>query len=185
MKEWAAEYEYQDGPNDVGEMFARPGKLTDYFPKPYPNEEASRAANGGAYPPDLTLIIKARHSGKDYVFNLLTGYSDAPAGINLREGLHYNAYFPGGAVAMAAPLYDGSVEYDDGTPSNRSQLAKDVVEFLSWAAEPEMDERKKMGWKFLTLTSALLGVTWYWKRFKWSYVKSRKIVYKRPTVPEA
>lgn len=171
---FASEYEFTDGPNDQGEMFTRPGKLADYFPKPYPNEEASRAANGGAYPPDLSLIIKARHSGKDYVFSLLTGYCEPPAGISLREGLHYNPYFPGGAISMAAPLYDGAVEYEDGTPNHMSQLAKDVIEFLSFASEPEHDERKKMGWKFLAINALFLGLSWYWKRLRWSYIKVRR-----------
>ncbi|KAI9025522.1 cytochrome C1 family-domain-containing protein [Hyaloraphidium curvatum] len=185
MKTFASEYEFTDGPNDAGEMFTRPGKLTDYFPKPYPNEEASRAANGGAYPPDLSLIIKARHSGKDYLFSLLTGYCDPPAGVSVREGLHYNPYFPGGAISMAAPLYDGAVEYEDGTPNTKSQLAKDVIEFLSWASEPEHDERKKMGWKFLAINTLFLGLAWYWKRLRWSYIKTRKVVYKPVKVSDA
>jgi len=176
----AAEYEFTDGPNDQGEMFQRPGKPSDYMPKPYPNEEASRAANGGAYPPDLSLITKARHSGKDYVFALITGYAEPPAGVTLREGLHFNPYFPGGAIAMAPPISDGHVDFEDGTPNHKSQIAKDVVEFLSWAAEPEHDERKKMGWKFLAVATTMLGFSWYWKRFKWSYIKSRKVMYKPP-----
>ncbi|KAJ3342810.1 cytochrome c1 [Gonapodya sp. JEL0774] len=177
-KAMAAEFEYTDGPNDVGEMFQRPGKLSDYFPKPYPNEEASRAANGGAYPPDLSLITKARHSGKDYVFSLITGYCEPPAGVSIREGLYYNPYFPGGAIAMAPPISDGHVDYEDGTVNHKSQIAKDVVEFLAWAAEPEHDERKKMGWKFLAVAGTALGLSWWWKRFKWSYIKTRKLVYK-------
>ncbi|CAG8561131.1 2708_t:CDS:2, partial [Paraglomus brasilianum] len=143
-KAMAEEVEYTDGPDDSGEYFQRPGKLSDYLPRPYPNEEAARAANAGALPPDLSLMIKARHGGCDYVFSLLTGYVDPPAGIEIREGLHYNPYFPGGAIGMARVLYDGLVEYEDGTPATTSQMAKDVVTFLNWAAEPEHDERKKM-----------------------------------------
>ncbi|KAF8378134.1 hypothetical protein HHK36_029471 [Tetracentron sinense] len=141
-KAMAAEIEVVDGPNDEGEMFTRPGKLSDRFPQPYANEQAARFANGGAYPPDLSLITKARHNGQNYVFALLTGYRDPPAGVSIREGLHYNPYFPGGAIAMPKMLIDGAIEYEDGTPATESQMGKDVVTFLSWAAEPEMEERK-------------------------------------------
>jgi len=176
----AEEIEYEDGPNDIGENFKRPGKLSDYLPAPYPNEEAARAANGGALPPDLSLIIKSRHGGADYVYSLLTGYVDPPAGVEIREGLNYNPYFPGGAIAMARTLFDGVVEYDDGTPATVSQMAKDVVIFLSWAAEPEHDERKKMGLKAVIILSALFGLSVYMKRFKWSALKNRKLVYQPP-----
>ncbi|TYI60324.1 hypothetical protein E1A91_D10G096500v1 [Gossypium mustelinum] len=141
-KTMAAEIEVVDGPNDEGEMFTRPGKLSDRFPQPYANEAAARFANGGAYPPDLSLITKARHNGQNYVFALLTGYHDPPAGVTIREGLHYNPYFPGGAIAMPKMLIDGALEYEDGTPATEAQMGKDVVTFLSWAAEPEMEERK-------------------------------------------
>ncbi|GKV35792.1 hypothetical protein SLEP1_g44009 [Rubroshorea leprosula] len=114
-KAMAAEIEVVDGPNDEGEMFTRPGKLSDRFPQPYANEQAARFANGGAYPPDLSLITKARHNGQNYVFALLTGYHDPPAGVSIRGGLYYNPYFPGGAIAMPKMLNDGAVEYEDGT----------------------------------------------------------------------
>jgi len=177
-KALAAEAEVQDGPNEDGEMFMRPGKLSDYFPSPYPNEEASRAANGGALPPDLSLIIKARHGREDYIFSLLTGYCDPPAGVEMREGLHYNPYFPGQAIAMAAPLYDEAIEYTDGTPASMSQLAKDVATFLTWASEPELDERKRMGMKSIILLSFVTAGLWYMKRHKWSLLKTRVIQYK-------
>ncbi|CAE6441281.1 unnamed protein product [Rhizoctonia solani] len=180
VKTMAEEVEYEDGPNDAGEMFQRPGKLADYMPAPYPNEEAARAGNAGALPPDLSLIIKARHGGADYVYSLLTGYVDTPAGVEIREGLNYNPYFPGGAIAMARVLYDGLVEYDDGTPATSSQMAKDVVTFLSWAAEPEHDERKKMGLQAVILLSGMLAISLYVKRFKWSSIKTRKILYNPP-----
>ncbi|KAF8845174.1 cytochrome c1, component of the mitochondrial respiratory chain [Paxillus ammoniavirescens] len=176
----AEEIEYTDGPDDNGEMFQRPGKLSDYLPAPYPNEEAARAGNGGALPPDLSLIIKARHGGADYVFSLLTGYVDPPAGVEIREGMNYNPYFPGGAISMARVLFDGLVEYDDGTPATTSQMAKDVVTFLNWAAEPEHDERKKLGLKAVILFSALFAISIQVKRFKWSVIKNRKIFYKPP-----
>ena len=114
VKTMAEEVEVQDGPNDEGEMYMRPGKLADYLPAPYPNEQAARAANAGAYPPDLSLIVKARHGGDNYIYSLLTGYSDPPTGVEVREGLHYNPYFPGGAIAMAQNIYDEVVEFDDG-----------------------------------------------------------------------
>lgn len=137
--------EYDSEPNDEGEIEKRPGKLADYIPSPYKNDEAARAANNGALPPDLSLIIKARHGGCDYIFNLLTGYpEEPPAGATVQAGLNFNPYFPGTGIAMARVLYDGLIEYEDGTPATTSQMAKDVVEFLNWSAEPEMDQRKKV-----------------------------------------
>ncbi|KAJ3378239.1 cytochrome c1 [Entophlyctis sp. JEL0112] len=181
-KAMAAEYEYEDGPDDTGAMFMRPGKLSDRLPDAYPNEEAARAANGGAYPPDLSCIVKARHGEEDYVFALLLGYSDPPPGMSLREGLHFNRYFPGGAISMARALYDEVVEYEDGTPNNASQLAKDVTTFLSWASSPEHDERKKMGMRSIAISTLLLLLSVWYKRFKWAGIKTRQIVYKPPKV---
>ncbi|KAG9312944.1 cytochrome C1 family-domain-containing protein [Chiua virens] len=166
----AEEIEYTDGPDDNGEMFQRPGKLSDYLPAPYPNEEAC----------SRRLIIKARHGGADYVFSLLTGYMDPPAGIEIRDGMNYNPYFPGGAISMARLLFDGLVEYDDGTPATTSQMAKDVVTFLNWAAEPEHDERKRLGLKAVILFSTLFAISIYIKRFKWTVIKNRKILYNPP-----
>ncbi|KAK2465649.1 hypothetical protein APHAL10511_002193 [Amanita phalloides] len=181
VRQMAEEVEYTDGPNDQGEMFQRPGKLSDYMPAPYPNEQASRSSNGGSLPPDLSLIVKARHSGADYIFSLLTGYIDPPAGVEVREGMNYNPYFPGGAISMARVLFDGLVEYDDGTPATTSQMAKDVVTFLNWAAEPEHDTRKQYGIKAVILCSALTLLSIYVKRFKWIPIKNRKIVYSPPS----
>ncbi|KAK4051992.1 cytochrome c1 [Microbotryomycetes sp. JL221] len=180
-KTMAEEVEYEDGPDANGEMFQRPGKLADYMPPPYANEEAARSGNAGALPPDLSLIVKARHGGADYINALLTGYVDPPAGVEIREGLNYNPYFPGGAIGMARVLYDGLVEYEDGTPATTSQMAKDVVTFLSWAAEPEHDQRKKMGMQATIILSALLALSIVTKRQKWAGLKSRKIVYNPPT----
>ncbi|KAI8834040.1 cytochrome C1 family-domain-containing protein [Chytriomyces cf. hyalinus JEL632] len=182
VKEMAAEYEYEDGPNDQGEMFKRPGKLSDRFPVAYPNEEAARAANGGAYPPDLSCIVKARHGEEDYIFALLLGYTEPPPGISIRDGLHFNRYFPGGAISMARAVYDEVVDYEDGTPNNASQLAKDVTTFLTWASYPEHDERKKMGMKSIAIMGILFGLSIWYKRFKWSPIKTRQIVYKAPKV---
>ncbi|XP_028410030.1 cytochrome c1, heme protein, mitochondrial-like [Dendronephthya gigantea] len=173
----AEEIQVMDGPDDEGNMFERPGKLSDYLPNPYPNEEAARAANGGAYPPDLSFIANARHGGEDYIFSILTGYFDAPAGIELRDDLYYNAYFPGQSIAMAPALYTNIIEYEDGTPATMSQLAKDVSTFLRWAAEPDHDQRKRMGIKALSIFSILVLASWYYKRHKWSVLKSRKLAY--------
>jgi len=176
-KALAASYEIKDGPNDEGEMFERPGKLADHFPGPYENEEQARYINGGALPPDLSCVSKARHDGSNYIFSLLTGYKDAPAGIELREGLHYNPYFPGGAIAMAPPLNPDGVEYEDGTVATVPQMAKDVAIFLQWCSMPEQDERKKTGVKCqITLVAAAL-LAGYYKRFRWNIIKTRKISY--------
>eukprot|EP00002_Diphylleia_rotans_P004654 TRINITY_DN1353_c0_g1_i1.p1 TRINITY_DN1353_c0_g1~~TRINITY_DN1353_c0_g1_i1.p1 ORF type:complete len:287 (-),score=57.83 TRINITY_DN1353_c0_g1_i1:477-1337(-) len=175
-KALAAESEYLDGPNDQGEMYTRSGKLSDYLPKPYANDNAARAANNGALPPDLSLMVKARVGGADYLFSLLTGYKEPPAGVTVREGLYYNPYFAGGAIAMPMQLFEGSVEYDDGTPSSVSQMAKDVVTFLAWTAEPEHDDRKRMGLKAMVVLGTMLIASAYFKRLKWSVVKNRKII---------
>jgi len=177
MKELAAEVDVEDGPNDEGEMFDRPGKLSDKLPKPYANDEAGRAANNGALPPDLTLMTKARHGGSDYMFALLTGYVDAPEGKTMLPGLYYNPYFAGGAIAMERQLNDGQLEYEDGTEATASQLAKDVSTFLTWAAEPEHDERKQMGIKWFLAMLAMVGITGFYKRLRWSVLKTRKISY--------
>jgi ubiquinol-cytochrome c reductase cytochrome c1 subunit len=165
-KALAEENEYEGEVNLEGEPTQRAGKLSDYLPSPYKNDEAARAANNGALPPDLSLMVKARHGGCDYIFNLLTGYpEDPPAGAVVQSGLNFNPYFPGTGIAMARVLYDGLVEYEDGTPATTSQMAKDVTEFLNWAAEPEADQRKKMGWKILAVTSILFGMSVWLKRY--------------------
>jgi len=176
-KALALSFTYIDGPNDKGDMFERPGRLADAFKAPYPNEEKARYVNNGAYPPDLSCIVKGRVGGADYIFALLTGYKDPPHGIALREGLHYNPYFPGGAISMTKALMDGMVEFEDGTPATESQMAKDVSTFLSWCSEPESDERKKFGVRVvIALVLASLGAG-YAKRFSWNLIKTRKISY--------
>lgn len=178
-KEEAAEIEVKDGPNDEGEMFERPGKLSDYIPAPYPNENAARFANNGALPPDLSLMVKARGGKEDYIFSLLTGYRQPPHGVTIREGLYYNPYFPGGAIAMTQALSNDQVEYDDGTPASISQMAKDVSTFLAWAAEPEHDERKRLGIKTIFILTLMSIPTLYLKRLRWSAVKSRVIRFRK------
>jgi len=164
-----------DGPNDAGEMFERPGKLSDRLPAPYKNEEQARSINNGALPPDLSLIGKSRGRGEDYIFALLTGYKDAPAGVvvNTAGGQHYNPYFAGGKIGMAKQLVDGAVEYADGTPATASQMAKDVAVFLAWAAEPDQDARKEHGLKFFLAMAAAAAITGYYKRFRWGPLKVR------------
>jgi ubiquinol-cytochrome c reductase cytochrome c1 subunit len=176
MKAIALEAEIEDGPDEEGEMFLRPGKLADAYPSPYKNEAAARFVNGGAYPPDLSVMTKARHDGQNYLFSLLLGYKEPPAGVGVREGLHYNPYFPGGAIAMPKMLADEGTEYDDETPATESQQAKDVTTFLSWCAEPEHDDRKLMGTKWMAVMFVLLGLAVYHKRWKWAPLKSRRVI---------
>jgi len=180
----AAEVQVQDGPDESGKMFMRTGKPSDHFPDPYPNEEAARYANNGAFPPDLSYIVLARHGNENYIFSLLTGYTDTPAGVKLGEGQYFNPYFPGGAISMAQALYNETIEYPDGTPATQSQLAKDVTTFLSWTAQPEHDARKKMAIDAVLILGALGLLMWYWKRHVWISLKSRKILF-RETKPKS
>lgn len=145
----AAKYNVKVGPNAQGEMYERPAIPSDMFARPYPNEEAARASNNGAYPADLSLIVKAREHGANYVYSILTGYTDPPSDFKLLSGLYYNPYFPNKQIAMPPPLTNGQVTYLDGTPSTVEQMAKDLVIFLQYAAEPEMESRKAMGLKVL------------------------------------
>ena len=149
IKQIAQRYTVKDGPNPEGDMFDRPALPSDNFVSPFPNEEAARAANNGGYPVDLSLIIKAREDGPNYVFSLLSGYREPPVDVHLMPNLHYNPYFPGGQISMPPPLTDGQVTFSDGTPATVEQMAKDVVVFLQWAAEPEMEHRKSMGLKVM------------------------------------
>lgn len=151
----AASYNIQDGPNDEGEMFERSAKLFDYFPSPYANDKAARAANNGGMPPDLSLIIKARSDGANYIHSLLTGFVEAPKGFIVGDNMHYNPYFAGGGSQLLMPpplVKDGQVSYDDGTIATVDQMSRDVVSFLQWAAEPEMEKRKGMGVKVIIFT---------------------------------
>lgn len=179
IKALASEIEVVDGPDDSGEMFERPGKPADAFPKPYENDEQARNINNGALPPDLSLMAKARHQGEDYLFALLTGYREPPAGVTVNEdaGQYYNPYFPGGKIGMPKQLVDGAVEYDDGTPATESQMAKDVVAFLTWAAEPHEDNRKRLGTQFLVCLLMAAVLSGWYKRMRWSPLKARKISY--------
>lgn len=179
----AAETMVTDGPNEEGNMYQRPGKLSDPFPSPYPNDEAAKSANNGALPPDLSLIAFARNGGINYIFSILTGYMDPPAGVEVKEGLHYNPYFSGGWIGMAKALYDDIIEYSDGTPATLSQLAKDVSVFLHWSSEKSHDEKKKILLKVCLIFPPILALFYVYKRRVFTVMKSRKIKYTPPPPP--
>ena len=169
VKAIAASVEVEDGPDSQGEMFIRPGRPSDRFVSPYPNVNASIAANGGAYPPDMSVLVKARPGGANYIYSILMGYEDPPAGFNLDDGVYYNKYMGGNKIKMSAPLTEGIVEYSDGTAASEAQMAKDVTTFLTWAAEPELEARHKLGIKvmiYLILLSVLvyLSMKRIWSR---------------------
>ena len=168
IKAVAAEYEVTDGPNEEGEMYSRPAKPSDRFVAPFANDNAARASNNGALPPDLSLMAKARKGGPDYLYALLTGYKEeSPEGVTLMEGMQYNVYFTGNQIAMAPPLADDAVEYQDGTKPTLAHLAQDVTTFLNWAAEPELEERKRMGIKVLLFLIVLTAMMYALKRQVW------------------
>ena len=171
IKTLAGEFEVEDGPNDEGEMYTRPAKATDPFASPFPNDQAARAANAGALPPDLSVMTKARTGGADYLHAVLTGYKEeAPAGVEVMEGLYFNEYFPGQQIAMPPPLADGSVEYADGTKATVQQMSMDVTTFLAWAAEPTLEDRKRLGIKTLLFLLVLTAMLYALKRKVWSDV---------------
>jgi cytochrome c1 len=185
----AAEYKIKDGPNDQGEMFERPGRSADRFPAPFPNEQAARAANGGASPPDLSVIAKARtyergfpwfvfdmvtqyqEQGVDYIAALLKGYEKAPEGFTLPQNSHYNKYFPGHALGMPPPLQENQVAYDDGSPQTIDQYTKDIAAFLMWAAEPHLEARKRIGVQIIFFLIVFAGLLYFTKKRVWSAVE--------------
>ena len=168
VKAVAAEFEVTDGPNAEGEMYTRPARPSDRFASPFANENAARASNNGALPPDLSLMTKSRKGGADYLHALLTSYKEeAPTGFKLGEGMQYNVFFPGNQIAMAPPLDDDAVEYADGTKATTEQLATDITTFLAWAAEPELEERKRMGVKVLLFLIVLTAMMYALKRQVW------------------
>ncbi|WP_027133327.1 cytochrome c1 [Geminicoccus roseus] len=170
VKAIAASYTVLDGPDDSGEMFERPGRPSDVMPAPFPNPAAARAANGGAYPPDLSLMTKARAEGDNYLFSLLTGYEDPPAGEDVAPGQYYNLYFPGHRIGMPPPLTPDQVSYDDGTSATIDQMSADVTQFLTWLAEPKMEERKQTGIKVMLFLFILSVLLYLYKRKVWSDV---------------
>ncbi len=188
VKALAAEYKVKDGPNDQGEMYERPGRPSDLFPLIFANDEAAKAVHNGAAPPDLSLMGKARtyergfptfvfdiftqyqEQGPDYLTALLTGYADAPKGFTVEDGLNYNKYFPGNKIAMANPLIDGQVTYDDGAPGTVAQYARDVTAFMMWTSEPKLTERKQMGFNVVIFLLLLSGLLYYTKKKVWAPV---------------
>lgn len=170
IKTIAGEYTVTDGPNDDGEMFERPAKPSDHFKSPYANDNQAKASNNGALPPDLSLIIKARQSGPDYVYGILTGYEAAPADVELAPGQYYNKVMAGHKIAMPPPLAEGAVGYEGNTPTTVDQYSRDVVQFLTWASEPEMEERKQTGIKVLLYLAIFAGLMYAVKRKIWSKI---------------
>lgn len=181
----AATFQVTDGPNDQGQMFQRPGKIADYFPPPFANDQAARAALGGKLPPDMSTLAKARgfewgfpqfvfdaftayqEAGPDYIHAIVTGYTDAPAGFPLPPGGQYNKYFPGHAIGMPKPLSDGQVEYTDGTPATVDQYGRDVAAFLMWASEPKLDARKRLGFQVMIFLIVFTGLLYFTKKKVW------------------
>ncbi|MDC3226233.1 cytochrome c1 [Candidatus Pelagibacter sp.] len=172
VKAIAASFEVIDGPNADGEMFERSGKPSDKFVMPYDNVKAAQAANGGAYPPDMSVLVKARGGGVDYIYSLLQGYEEAPSGMTLDEGVHYNKYMYGNKIRMSAPLSDGIVEYGDGTEATVEQMSKDVTTFLMWAAEPHLESRHQMGFKAIVYLIILTILVYFSMKRIWSRVES-------------
>ena len=169
----ASQFEVEDGPNSEGEMFMRNARLSDKFVKPYSNVQASTSANGGAYPPDMSVLAKARTGGADYIYSLLLGYKEAPEGLELDDGVYYNKYMPGNKIKMSEPLSDGIVEYLDGTESSKKQMSKDVTAFLVWASEPHLESQHKMGFKTIIYLIILLTLVYFSKQKVWSRFGSK------------
>ncbi|GAC1339212.1 MAG: hypothetical protein NVSMB26_26960 [Beijerinckiaceae bacterium] len=186
VKALAADYKVKDGPNDAGEMFERPGRPSDHFPGPFPNENAARTANGGALPPDMSVLAKARgfsrgfpwflidaalqyqEKGPDYIVGILNGYKDPPPGMEMQPGQNFNEMMPGHKLAMPKPLNDGQIDYDDGAPKTLQQYSKDVAAFLMWAAEPKLEERKKTGFRVFVFLLIFAGLLYYTKKKIWA-----------------
>ena len=169
----AASFEVLDGPNSDGEMFTRPAKLSDKFVMPYDNLEAAKAANGGAYPPDMSVLAKARKGGADYIYSLLLGYDDPPADIKLDDGVYYNKFMYGNKIKMPIPLSDGLVEYSDGTEATEEQMAKDVTTFLMWSAEPHLETRHKTGFRVIVYLIILSILVYLTMKKIWSRVETK------------
>ncbi|MDC6465728.1 cytochrome c1 [Pelagibacteraceae bacterium] len=170
----ASQFEIEDGPNSDGEMFMRPARLSDKFASPYANVEASTVANGGAYPPDMSVLAKARAGGADYIYSLLLGYEEAPVDFELDDGVYYNKYMPGNKIKMSEPISDGVVEYSDGTNATKAQIAKDVTAFLVWASEPHLESQHRMGFKTIIYLIILITLVYMSKQKVWSRFNSKE-----------
>jgi len=185
VKSLAKDIQVGDIDSETGDAIKRPAGSADKFPSPFPNEPAARASNGGALPPDLSVIAKAREGGPAYIYSLLSGFEEAPAGLTVPPGKHYNPYYPGdlssfwtgkgpapkgGFISMPPPLGPNKVTFDDGSPSTVQQQAKDVSAFLMWAAEPKMEERKRFGLGAMIYLLILTGLLYASYRAIWRNV---------------
>ena len=168
IEAFAADFTVTDGPDETGEMFQRPGEPADRFPAPFANEQAARYANGGANPPDLSLMAEARAGGADYIHALLTGYTDPPSDVELLPGQYYNEYFPGHAISMAPPLSPDVISYADGTEATVDQMETDIAAFLRWTSEPQLEQRKTMGVKVILFLLVFTGILYAVKRKVWA-----------------
>jgi cytochrome c1 len=169
----AAQAQVTDGPDDKGQMFQRPGRPSDRFRSPFANDQAARAANNGALPPDLSVMAKARPGGPDYLYALLTGYQQQPAGFDMTQGMQYNTAFPGHQIAMPNPLVDGVIPYTDGTEPTVDNYAKDVSAFLMWTAEPKLEERHKIGARVMIFLLVFAVIMYLSKRAVWARLHRR------------
>ena len=170
VKDIASSFEVTDGPDSQREMFTRPGRPSDRFVSMYPNVEAATAANGGAYPPDMSVLVKSRKGGADYIYSVLMGYDDPPANLKLDDGVYYNKYMDGNKIKMAKPLMEGIITYSDGTNATEDQMAKDVTAFLTWAAEPHLEARHKMGFKVIIFLIILTLLVYFSMKRIWSRI---------------
>ena len=168
----ASQFELTDGPNNDGEMFTRQARLSDNFVGPYTNDKEAAASNGGAYPPDMSVLAKARQGGASYIYSILLGYEDPPAGMSLDDGVYYNKFMSGNKIMMAQPLSEGIVEYSDGTSATEEQMAKDVVTFLAWAAEPHLEKRHKMGFRAIIYLIVLTVLVYFSMKKLWSRIET-------------
>ena len=169
----ASQFELTDGPNSDGEMFTRVARLSDNFVGPYENIQAATAANGGAYPPDMSVLVKARKGGADYIYSLLLGYEEAPEGISLDDGVYYNKYMAGNKIKMSNPLSEGIVTYIDGTEATEDQMARDVTSFLAWAAEPHLEARHKIGFRAIIYLIIMTVLVYFSMKKLWSRIESK------------
>ena len=174
VKAIAASYEIEDGPNSEGDMFTRPARPSDHFKNPYPNDNAAIAANGGAYPPDMSVLVKARPGGANYIYSILMGYKEKPEDFTLEEGVYYNKYMDGNKIKMMSPLSEDLIEYSDGTNASVDQMSKDVTTFLTWAAEPHLEARHKTGTKVMIYLILLATLVYFSMKRLWSRVDSEK-----------
>ena len=168
----ASQFEVIDGPNSEGDMFTRPARLSDNFVGPYANDEAAKSANGGAYPPDMSVLVKARKGGASYIYSILLGYDDPPPDVSLEDGVYYNTYMSGNKIKMSKPLSENLVQYSDGTQATEEQMAKDVSTFLAWAAEPNLEQRHKMGFRAVLYLIIITILVYFSMKKIWSRIET-------------